>query len=500
MAVDVCCIQETYLKDQHRFFIRGFEVFRQDRKGKHKGGLVTLVRNTIPAVETKSSGQAELDTEFLGVKLVLTDGPLTVLNVYSPPDKQIQLDSIPVDDRSWIITGDFNSHSPSWGYQDLNRKGEDVENWTISNQLLLINRPDDPPTFYSRTWRTTSTPDLAFATDDLHGIAKREVNDQLGGSDHRPVVISIQRQFDSNFTRLPPSWNYKKANWDLFKLEADQKMSTEMSSESISHHDINKNAKAFNQIVLEAARKAIPRGRRRNFKPYWTPELNQLEEKLNEARDKMESVPTDENVATHNRAKAIFIKEKTQAARRSWHDKTASLNTEKNMDQLWKLTKDLNDDNPSRGKTVLLEGNQFKTGKAAADTFATLYEKESTIYMGRQRTKLVREETSKLLSSDPPAPEDRCMSDLLTMKELKQAIRKLKSKKAPGPDGITGDMLKHLGPAAKTVLLQIFNQSWSEGYVPPIWKKGRDHSYRKEREKQERRSKLQTNQFLELCR
>ena len=127
-------------------------MFRQDRENRPKGGLITLVRNSIPAAETQSSGQADLDTEFLGVKLVLQDKPVTVLNVYSPPDKQIQLEPIPVDTHCWIITGDVNSHSPSWGYQDLNRKGEEVENWTISNQ------------YGAHAWRI-SIPPLAWATN-----------------------------------------------------------------------------------------------------------------------------------------------------------------------------------------------------------------------------------------------------------------------------------------------------------------------------------------------
>ena len=43
--------------------------------------------------------------------------------------------------------------------------------------------PTDPPTFYSRVWKTTSTPDIAIATDNIQKIAKREVSEQLGGSD-----------------------------------------------------------------------------------------------------------------------------------------------------------------------------------------------------------------------------------------------------------------------------------------------------------------------------
>ena len=191
-AIDVCCIQEMHLSSSHRFFIRGYEVLRQDRENRPKGGLLTLVRNNIPAAEIQRSGQADLHTEYLGVKLVLAGTPVTVFNICSPPDKQIQLHNIKVEPQSWIITGDFNSHSPSWGYGQLNSKGEEVENWITENRLILINKPDDPDTFYFRTWRTTSTPDLAIATDDIQGIAEREVSSQLGGSDHRPVIISIK--------------------------------------------------------------------------------------------------------------------------------------------------------------------------------------------------------------------------------------------------------------------------------------------------------------------
>ena len=203
-AIDVCCIQETHLSSSHRFFIRGYEVFRQDRENRPKGGLLTVVRNNIPAVEIQRSGQADLDTEYLGVKLVLAGTPVTVFRIFSPPDKQIQLHNIKVEPQSWVITGDFNSHSPSWGYGQVNSKGEEVENWITENRLIPIIKPDDPDTFYSRTWRTT-TPDLAIATDDIQGIAEREVSSQLGDSDHRPVIVSIKGQTQPNKKKLPAS-------------------------------------------------------------------------------------------------------------------------------------------------------------------------------------------------------------------------------------------------------------------------------------------------------
>jgi len=39
---------------------------------------------------------------------------------------------------------DFNSHSPSWGYDDLDHKGDEVEDWIITHNMVLINKADDP--------------------------------------------------------------------------------------------------------------------------------------------------------------------------------------------------------------------------------------------------------------------------------------------------------------------------------------------------------------------
>ena len=62
------------------------------------------------------------------------------------------------------------------------------------------------------------------------------------------------------------------------------------------------------------------------------------------------------------------------------------------------------------------------------------------------------------------------MTSPFTEMELSTAIAKLKTKKAPGKDGILSDMLKHLGSQARGKLLLIFNQSWQSGKLPDSWR------------------------------
>ena len=155
-----------------------------------------------------------------------------------------------------------------------------MEDWQVESKLLLLNDPEDPPTFYSRRWRTTSTPDLAFATDDLSKKTSRRVLSQLGGSDHRPVKLVINLQYRPQNSKTFPRWNYKRAKWEVYSRLTD----TYTKSVETEDQNINRLADCFSRAILKAAIATIPRGARKNYRPYWTEELQELEEQVDEVR------------------------------------------------------------------------------------------------------------------------------------------------------------------------------------------------------------------------
>ena len=103
-----------------------------------------------------------------------------------------------------------------------------VEHWIVSNRLVIINTPTDPPTFYSRVWKTTSTPDIAIATDNIQKIAKREVSEQPGGSDHKPVILTLAKQVNASVGKMPPQLELQEGrlealqgtHWHLHQVQA----------------------------------------------------------------------------------------------------------------------------------------------------------------------------------------------------------------------------------------------------------------------------------------
>ena len=456
--ISICCIQETHLKKGKAFKIRGYQKpKRWDRADRSKGGILTLVRNNIEASETAVHMAG---AEYQMIRAKLKDTELHILNFYCPDNQPLSLDTIKVPDSSFIAVGDFNSHSQSWGYSQMDRRGEEVEDWQDEHHLVLINSPNDTPTFYSRRWRTTSTPDLALCTEDVHQDITREVGEQLGGSDHRPVFLKINKNTASH--PVPARWNYKKAKWRLFS----HRTNVLLKDLQVQGREINNVVRDLNTSILQAAKETIPRGARKEYKPYWSNQLQELQDEMTKARQDAENNPSDENQLRLQQTKAKFLKAKIQASRKSWREKTAALNFEKGGSKLWRIVGQLNDED-NKGQNITLEENgEMLTGRRAANRLADNYANESTVPVSTTQQREARREQRERRQDTDVKP----MKQPLTLHELQTALRKLKTRKSPGPDGITNEMLKHLGSTATLKLLEVFNHSWETGDLAQVWR------------------------------
>ena len=84
-----------------------------------------------------------------------------------PQIRKLHLHTLQLFAANHLITSDFNGHSPDWGYDSTDSRGEEIEDWMMDNQLILIKKPKDKPSYFSRAWMKTYFPDLALATADI---------------------------------------------------------------------------------------------------------------------------------------------------------------------------------------------------------------------------------------------------------------------------------------------------------------------------------------------
>ena len=202
-------MKETHRKKVKIFKMRGYQCIRTDRAGdRNKGGVLTLIKLNINAYLSRRSTAS---AEYQVVKIKTKSKEIHLVNFYCPNNITLDLLNIPVVRNNFTI---FNSHSQSWRYNHIDSRGEEIEEWQDDNNIILINKQEDTPTFYSRCSHTTSTPDIAICTEDIHCITKRTVGSQLGGSDHKPVYFTLDTKITIASTML--RWNYKKADWKAY--------------------------------------------------------------------------------------------------------------------------------------------------------------------------------------------------------------------------------------------------------------------------------------------
>lgn len=123
--VHICCLQETHLNKDIAFTVRGYKCFILDRLGRQKGGILTLVKNNITACQLDNYMEG---AEYQTIHLSTDRTEVRLINYYCHSDRPLSLDTISTKEKV-VFCGDFNSHSQSWGYDHIDRRGEELENW-----------------------------------------------------------------------------------------------------------------------------------------------------------------------------------------------------------------------------------------------------------------------------------------------------------------------------------------------------------------------------------
>ena len=190
--VDLICIQESNLNSSSSFRIPGFSTLRSDRtrpcsgifsrNATHaSGGVIIFVRLGLSFSELSTSSLSWFDpySHCVGVNISLNNSSSPFfLNVYAPPIRSSPLDGrtdffspfVLPSYRNLFMLEDFNCHQPLWHSKGTSDpRGEEVFDWVISSDLLLLNDPHIPthPHCFSGS---RSPPRIFFASPFLaHG-------------------------------------------------------------------------------------------------------------------------------------------------------------------------------------------------------------------------------------------------------------------------------------------------------------------------------------------
>ena len=423
-------------------------------------GIITYIRNDI-------QGEVELlnwhPTDAHKVTLWYGGSRLILYNIYCPPSSTLNFMEQSTLYRKTVIAGDLNGHSPLWGYTDLDNTGKKIEELCQSTNLVLLQDENSTKTLLHRRHGTLHRPDLTLVSADLKNYCSEEVLECIS-SDHRPILTKIH-QFKRKKRKRRTRWNFKKANWELFRKTADDTINLD----NLAVKSIDTINDEFTAAILNAAKKSIPRGCRNHYKPFWNEDLEKATKTKNETRLEYEKdLNNIEKKIKYKKAVAEAKLITKKSKKEAWTEKCEGLNLRQGGHEAWSLLNNLTGDTrkenpkPLHTETETLTSD-FKKAEHFNKYFASVNKSGKKSTLDKGLLSVLKEKEKDLMTPS-------IFHDFLTKGELEKAIKELKKRKSPGPDKVHNEMIQNLGEKAKCLLLNLYNRTWTEGKLPKAWK------------------------------
>lgn len=455
--IDICLLTETHLTNNNYLVLRNYTVYNAICPGNTaRGGSSLLVKKTIDHFELAKVENTEI--QMCSIQLNSLKQKINVGVVYCSPTCRIRKDTfksllVELGDR-FILGGDFNAKHLDWGSRVTLTRGKELRQ--AMRELGCNFHSSGNPTY----WPTdrNKIPDLI----DFF-ISKRvspnfiSLEDSYDfNSDHSAVILKLSEDIVMKTNK--PVLTNPSTDWQSFKLELDANIDLSISLTSIE--ELDSACENFMKVVQNTAwdNTKVCKSRKisSNYPEYI---LNKVKEKRR-ARKRWQQTrdPADKNIL--NCKTQQLSREIKRFKENSLKSYLSNLSAKKDTNySLWKATKNINNTVAHNAPITRLDGSWAKSNKDKAELFA---EHLSNIFQPNLGPSDID------VDSIPNLYENSI--PLVRRKELLNYIKRLKTKKAPGFDLITAQVLKNMPKKGIKLIQLLFNAAIKLRYFPSIWK------------------------------
>lgn len=460
---DLLCITETWLMHKHlnqTLSIPGYQtLIRCDRQTGKGGGVAVYVRDGL-AASRFSTMTSPTDLECISLKLDLPKRKkFYVFTVYRPPKMSMSsfLDKLDTALASYMtknvcIVGDFNAKHSAWfSGQDTDANGSELKTFADCHNLQqLINSPTYAPDSGKPSLLDlifTNQPALVKSTSVLPPIA-----------DHCAVAVHLS--IKKNPPPKPFSVNHFL--YDDADLRGLQNALVNQDWSSIVSAPIDAAVSSWTELFLSACCKFIPSQCTRanpSSKPWYSRYIRHLasyrDRLFKRARGKSSDSPIWE---TYRKMRNLFVAE-LRAAERRYFSKLGNclLSCKTSPSRWWRLAKS------ACGWSV---HSQIPALQSEGSLALSPSEKAQVLNSHFQSQCSAFPESSSL----PLCPDAKFHFTSITPEDVGRVIHGLPSRKSPGSDTVTNELLKLTCSSISETLCSLFNKSLSEGIFPENWK------------------------------
>lgn len=475
--IKIIMLSETWLNPNKNFHIPNFECHRVDR---YRGGVAILVESSIrhSVIKTIKSDHSEA----IVIKIANHNKQeIKLASIYCSPAAKTEesndffnkLTSIP---GTVIASGDFNSKHKSWNNSKNCNRG--VNLLRLCNQKnFTIHAPDSPTLLPSRG--DFSVVDFVISKS-FSNISPIEVVNDLS-SDHFPITFNVD--FDIPKDKRKKIFNLSKANWKKFRenlnqtaIKTDEKYLTFSSTTEIDNC-----IDEITDSIINAANESIPKRDQYSRRYPFNQTIHNLTKERNRYRNLFTKTRNPLYRSLTSRAQQLIKFHTNEMCEMEINQKIESLNI-KDL-SLYQFARNLKRKQSYIPPLKSQIDDLAFSNEQKSDLLANSFEKSHLLTKNctSKHESVVKRSINKLGRDKSATPA----SEFFQLPELQSIIRYLKTRKAPGDDGILNIFIKNLPTNINKILIKIFNGCLIKSYFPlkwklasifPIQKPGKDHT------------------------
>lgn len=465
MHFDVICIQEPYS-------VNGRIPFQPATAQIVTHGEEPMAAVIVFNTSFRTTVVSQLcNSHTICVEIGTPGGSWYIVNQYFQYSENIQDHTVhtrrvanALGNRRVVYTIDANARSDLWFSGETDDRGEHLEEVIGELQLHVANQPRNPPTFENRAGAKSRIDVTLLSTQMVRYVTGWKVGQGLTTSDHNVIYFEVtQGRSEGNRGSNVRQYNIKNANWEMLRREL---VVPELTNPG---DDIDSRARELTRNIKCAMSRSIPLKRKRpatNDRP-WSDKVQTLRGRVRKARriyqNTIVAAERERRLQEYRCIKDAYKREVWKVKNESWR----TFVEESLVLDPWGT--------PYRLATAKIHGPSVLSTLNRPDGGQTIGWKESA------------ELLMDTLLPDDRADDDSAeqaqlrvdMFDRLSNgrvvypfaeEEVRDAIRTMKKGKAPGPDGISAEVLQAVCPQIAQPLCRLLNECLMQGRIPSIWK------------------------------
>ena len=199
---------------------------RLDRHKNNGGGLLILIKETIPFVYNTAAlpQSADPHLEQQGILITMTNRQqLHIHNIYIPPccsaGHNTSIAHLLSNNEMSLIVGDINVHHSRWDTNtNKDERGKQLADEIDAAIYTILS--ENEATQLPTNGRSTS-PDISLASNDIALLSDWSVSTSLA-NDHLPILITINSELSTIDGPRRTYINFKIADWARYAEACDK--------------------------------------------------------------------------------------------------------------------------------------------------------------------------------------------------------------------------------------------------------------------------------------